>query len=385
MSTPQRRQPVGVIARLLAEPHRFGFFQAVRLLNRWFARRDGRVGSPLLTSRLRFRNTLSLSFPPSEIAEFKVIGVGADALSTGAASPESIQATGETLGPHPNRRRAAVEKGERSAIDAIEMTPAFMSLLGASGALPIFYTELLAEREIYHRDTAARAFLDIFQQRAVTLFYEAWRKHRLPIRYEGNQRNQFLPLVLAVAGVGQTALRDRLHGSEGGVSDDTLAYFAGLLQQRPVSSRVIEQVVSEYFAVPARIEQFIGRWFNLPDECSSSLGAANVTLGADAVVGERVWQRDLRMRLTLGPMRRDKLRRFLPGGPAAPALRDLLSLMTGVTLEYELRLALRADDVRGTTLAEGTAGASLGWDSYLVTQPVLHDRDDAGYDIHALH
>ena len=34
MSTPQRRQPVGVIARLLAEPHRFGFFQAVRLLNR---------------------------------------------------------------------------------------------------------------------------------------------------------------------------------------------------------------------------------------------------------------------------------------------------------------------------------------------------------------
>ena len=384
MSTPQRRQPVGVIARLLAEPHRFGFFQAVRLLNRWFARRDGRVGSPLLTSRLRFRNTLSLSFPPSEIAEFKVIGAGADALWTGPASPEAIQVAAETLGPHPDRRRVAVEKGERSAIDAIEMTPAFMSLLGASGALPIVYTELLAEREIYHRDTAARAFLDIFQHRAVTLFYEAWRKHRLPIQYEGNQRNQFLPLVLAVAGVGQTALRDRLHGSEGGVSDDTLAYFAGLLQQRPVSSRVIEQLVSEYFAVPARIEQFVGRWFNLPDECSSSLGAANVTLGADAVVGERVWQRDLRMRLTLGPMRRDKLRRFLPGGPAAPALRDLLSLMTGVTLEYELRLALRADDVRGTTLAEGTAGASLGWDSYLMTQPVLHDRDDAGYDIHAL-
>ena len=313
------------------------------------------------------------------------VGVGDDALSAGAASPEAIHASGETLGPHPDRRRVAVEKGGRSAIDAIEMTPAFMSLLGANGALPIFYTELLAEREIYHRDTAARAFLDIFQHRAVTLFYEAWRKHRLPIRYEGNQRSQFLPMVLAVAGVGQTALRDRLRGGEGGVADDTLAYFAGLLQQRPVSSRVIEQVVSEYFTVPARIEQFIGRWFNLPDECSSSLGTANVTLGADAVMGERVWQRDLRMRLTLGPMRRDKLRRFLPGGPAAPALRDLLSMLTGVSLEYELRLALRADEVQGTTLAEGAAGASLGWDSYLVTQPVLHNRDDAGYDIHALH
>jgi len=376
MSTPKRRQPVGVIARLLAEPHRFGFFQAVRLLNRWFAQRDRRIGSAALTPRLRFRNTLSLSFPASEIAEFKVIGL---------TPAGSVPASDEPLGPHPDRRRVAIAAGERSAIDAIEMTPAFMSLLGASGALPIFYTELLAEREIYHRDTAARAFLDIFQHRAVSLFYEAWRKHRLPIRYEGNQRNQFLPLVLAVAGVGQSALRDRLHGEEGGVSDDTIAYFAGLLQQRPVSARVIEQVVSEYFAVPAHIEQFVGRWFNLPPECGSALGTANATLGADAVMGERVWQRDLRMRLTLGPMQRDKLRRFLPGGPAAPALRDLLSMMTGVTLEYELRLALRADEVRGTTLEDGPAGASLGWDSYLVTQPVAHDRDDAGYDIHALH
>jgi type VI secretion system protein ImpH len=385
MSTPQRRQPAGVIARLLAEPHRFGFFQAVRLLNRWFARRDRRTGSSVLTPRLRFRNTLSLSFPASEIAEFTVVGVAPPASQVDEASPEGAQVAAEALGPHPDRRRVSVAAGARSAIEAIEMTPAFMSLLGASGALPIFYTELLAERETYHRDTAARAFLDIFQHRAVTLFYEAWRKHRLPIQYEGNQRSQFLPLVLAVAGVGQKALRDRLHGDEGGVSDDTVAYFAGLLQQRPVSARAIEQVVSEYFAVTARVEQFVGRWFNLPPDCSSSLGAANVTLGADAVMGERVWQRDLRMRLTLGPMRRDKLRRFLPGGAAAPALRDLLSMMTGVTLEYELRLALRADEVRGTTLSDGADGVSLGWDSYLVTQPVAHDRSDAGYDIHALH
>lgn len=389
MSTPQRRQPLGVIARLLAEPHRFGFFQAVRLLNRWFTRRDGLAGSPVLTPRLRFRNTLSLSFPASEIAEFDVVGMPSAASPIEAGSPESAlhspQSEAEFVGPQPNRRRAAVGEGERSAIHAISITPAFMSLLGANGALPIFYTEMLAEREIYHRDTAARAFLDIFQHRAVTLFYEAWRKHRLPIQYEGNQRNNYLPLMLAVAGVGQTALRDRLRGDEGGVSDDTIAHFAGLLQQRPISAKVIEQLVSSYFAVPAHIEQFVGRWFNLPPECGTSLGTANATLGADALMGERVWQRDLRMRLTLGPMRRDKLRRFLPGGPAAPALRDLLSMMTGVSLEYELRLALRADEVQGTALEDGPAGACLGWDSYLITQPVAHDRNDAGYDIHALH
>lgn len=368
MSTPQRRQPTGVIARLLAEPHRFGFFQAVRMLNRWFTQSEGPGRARSLSSRLRFRNNLSLSFPASEVAVFKVV---AREVAEGDAGPE--------VDPDdPDRPRAA-------DIERIEMTPAFMSLLGTGGALPIFYTEMLAERETYHRDAAARAFLDIFQHRAVSLFYEAWRKHRLPVQYEDDARQRFLPLVLAVAGIGQTSLRDRLHGEHGGVVDDTLAYFAGLLQQRSVSAATVRQVVSEYFAVPAHLDQFVGRWFTLPQDSSTSLGLANAAIGADAVLGERVWQRDLRMRLTIGPMHRAKLRRFLPGGEAALALRELLTLLTGVTLEYEVRLLLHASEVIGTHLDDGPAGARLGWDSFLVTAPERHDRGDAGYDIHALH
>ena len=371
MPTPQRRQPTGVIARLLAEPHRFGFFQAVRMLNRWFARSEGPGPMKALSSRLRFRNNLSLSFPASEVAAFKVV-------VREVAPNDAATAVTAADADDPVRPRAA-------AIERIEMTPAFMSLLGTGGALPIFYTEMLAERETYHRDAAARAFLDIFQHRAVSLFYEAWRKYRLPVQYEDDERQRFLPLVLAVAGIGQAALRDRLHGEQGGVADDTLAYFAGLLQQRPVSAATVRQVVAEYFAVPTRLDQFIGRWFTLPQDSSTSLGLANATIGADAVLGERVWQRDLRMRLTIGPMHRAKLRRFLPGGEAALALRELLTLLTGVTLEYEVRLLLHASEVRGTHLDDGPAGGRLGWDSFLVTAPERHDRGDAGYDIHALH
>lgn len=364
-----RIPPVGVVARLLAEPHRFGFFQAVRVLNRWFGRSEGLGRGRALSSRIRFRNNLSLSFPASEIAVFNVV-------------EQAAEPGGAVVAEAPGRPSMA-------GIDRVEMTPAFMSLLGTGGALPIFYTEMLAERETYHRDTAARAFLDIFQHRAVSLFYEAWRKHRLPVQFEDDERHRFLPLVLAVAGVGQSALRDRLRGEEGGVVDDTLAYFGGLLQQRPVSAATIRQIVSEYFAVPVHVEQFVGRWFTLPVDSSSSLGLANARIGADAVLGERVWQRDLRLRLTVGPMRRPKLRRFLPGGEAAMALRELLTLLTGVTLEYEVRLLLQAADVRGTSLDDddepGNAGARLGWDSFLVTTPALADRGDAGYDIHALH
>ena len=401
MSTPKRRQPAAVIARLLAEPHKFGFMQAVRLLDRWFSQRDrAATGNdnmkPGLSKRLFFRNTLSLSFPASEIADLKIIEAVPQVATQEA--PTAVSVANSPLDPGAALRAvmdatevSALVNGlpnEFSQIERIEITPAFMSLLGSGGALPIFYTELLAERETFHRDTAARAFLDIFQHRAVSLFYESWRKNRLAVQFETDRRNKFLPLVLSLAGTGQNALRERLRAGEGGVADDTLAYFSGNLQHKPVSARVIQQMITEYFRVPVRLDQFVGRWFTLPRESATSLGMANAVLGAGAVMGERVWQRDLRMRLTLGPMDREKFRRFLPGGTAALALRELLTMLTGVSLEYEVRLSLNAAEVQGMRLSKGTGqasgGALLGWDSFLTTLPQTHDRTDAGYDLHAL-
>ncbi len=382
MPPPQRRQPLGVIARLLAEPHRFGFFQAVRLLERWLGPQERGGAGAVLAKRLRFRNSLSLSFPASEIAEMTVVEAGTSPLErVSSAAKQPLDAVVDATLATADAEVATLN------IERIEITPAFMGLLGSGGALPIYYTELLAERELYHRDKAARAFLDIFQQRAVALFYQSWRKHRLPVQYESDRRNHFLPLVLAVAGVGQRPLRDRLYGDRGGVADDTLAYFSGALQQRPASAAMVRQVLAEYFGVAVAIEQFIGRWFTLPPGNSTSLGLNNAELGTSALVGERVWQRDLRMRLVIGPMQRKQFRRFLPGGTAALALRELLSMLTGVNLEYEVRLSLLAGEVQGMALDEGDGGAGgalLGWDSFLVTSPERHDRSDAGYDIHAL-
>lgn len=375
MSTPQRRQPVAVVHQLLEEPHRFGFFQAVRLLERWFMRHEALHGGLVLGRRLQFRNSLSLGFPASEIAAFKVVSAtpqDIDLVLPIDATPETGDDTGLLQALRSSR-----------TVGHIEITPAFVGLLGAGGALPIFYTELLTQREAYDKDTGARAFLDVFLHRAVVLFYEAWRKHRLPIQFETDRRNRFLPLMLSVSGVGHPALRDRLKARAGGVADDTLAFFGGLLQQGTVSAAVLQRMVAHYFKVPVRVYQFVGRWFTMPTGNQTRLGLTNGQLGGNALSGERVWQRDLRMRLTLGPMSREKLRRFLPGGPGALALRELLTMLTGVSLEYEIRLSLRAEDVQGVRLADDT-GPRLGWDGFLVTRPAAEDRSDAGYDIHSL-
>jgi len=266
---------------------------------------------------------------------------------------------------------------------AIEIVPAFFGLLGVGGVLPSFYTELLARREMYEKDTAARAFLDIFQQRAVTLFYEAWRKHRLPPRHEEDRRKHFLPQVLALAGLGQSSLRDKLRNEHGEVRDDSIAFFAATFQQRTRSAAQVEGVLADYFGVEVRIDQFVGRWYAVPSDAQAEIGRG-AALGHNALVGERVWQRDMRMRLSLGPLDHTQFNDFLPQGRSAGALRELLTLLSGVTLEYEVRLLLRPDHAPEMVLG-GSAASSprLGWDSWLHGTTPDHALNDACYDIHA--
>ena len=254
MSTPQRRPVTPVIDRLLADPHRHQFFQAVRLLARWFSRQEGLDDEAALVHRLRFRSSLSLGFPASEI--------------------ESLRAVAEEEG---------AQTASRSPSRRFELTPAFMGLLGVHGSLPLHYTETLVHREVFARDAGARSFLDLFNHRAVSLFYLAWKKHRLPIAYEAGRGQQFLPLVLSLAGLGHPALRDRLTASDGGgLHDESVAHFAAIQQRRQLSGPQLRAWLSAHFGVPVELESFIGRWVRLPEEAHTRLGSRGGVLRSDA-------------------------------------------------------------------------------------------------------
>jgi type VI secretion system protein ImpH len=363
MSAAQWPAPLAVVQRLLDDPHGFEFFQAVRLLENWWAREDGLTRTQVLATRLSFRNSLSMSFPASEI--------------------EALRTQWQQLKDHTGGSEDDAPAPASKTPQRVEITQAFMSLLGSGGALPGYYTDAIAQRESERHGNSARAFLDIFLHRAVALFYEAWRKHRLAVQFEADRKRAFLPLMLSVAGIGHRSLRERLHAPEGGVADDALAHFAGALQGRPLSAHSLQRLLSYYFRVPVQLEQFVGRWFALPKGNQSVVGLSNMQLGRELVIGERVWQRDLRLRLTFGPLSGERFKRFLPGGQAALALRELLGLLSGPTLEYEVRLALKADDVRGIELSD-TAAPRLGWNSFLVTAPETRTRTDTGYDLLAL-
>lgn len=355
MRPSQRRTSTSVIERLLAAPQGFEFVQAVTILLRWLEE-QGVAPERALRDHLRFENSLHLGFPPSQIEALRVAGAtGADAAAQGPS-----QGGGE-------QDLAGLQ---------FRMTPVFMGLLGAHGALPAHYTERIQQWQHANRDEAPRAFLDMLSGRMLALYYEAWRKYRVEYAAAG-RGDAFRAQLLALAGVPD---REEWRGGPGpGVPDDVIAYFAGLLQQRPRSALLLERLLAGYFGLPVALEQAVGHWSRMAPHEQSALGAG-ACLGENTMLGERCWRPDLRARLRIGPLCRDVFERFLPSGDMAAALRRILAWFAVPGVDFEVQLILRADEVGPSRLAAAPAGGSrLGRDSFLVTGAVTANRADMRY------
>src|SRR5512146_1022934 len=143
MISSEPRTPVGVIARLFREGYMFDFFQAVRLLERFFPEgKSPGEAVDIAEEQIRFRPHNGLAFPATDVR--------------GVEHLEGVQ--------------------ERARI-----TATFMGLYGIGSPLPVyFYDSVATETE---ESKPLRDFLDMFNHRLYSLFYRSWRKYRLILHY----------------------------------------------------------------------------------------------------------------------------------------------------------------------------------------------------------
>jgi type VI secretion system protein ImpH len=311
--------------RLFAEPYSFEFVQAVRLLHLFYPNGNG-VGlfkSPD-SEVVRFGARAALTFPPSEIFEFE-----------------------ESQGRPPLMRIN------------------FMGLIGPLGVLPLYYTDLVAER-LRERDRVLRDFLDIFQHRMVSLFYRAWQKYRFMVAYEQGRGDAFSQYLLDMVGLGTGGLQKRQ------ISPDlSLVYYAGLFAQHPRSAEALRLILSDHFKVPVVIEQFLGAWYQLDDssQCNLDGEAVSQQLGFGAVVGDEIWDPQSRVRIVFGPLPLGRYLDFLPSGTAFQPLQSIVRFFAGEEYDFELQLVLRREETPALELgAQGDAAAQLGWVSWSKTR-----------------
>lgn len=324
MQTEKRASLPGVIEELIAEPHRFGCAQTVRLLLRWL-RRHGVAHQQAFEKVLRFDNSISLAFPASEIESLRL----------------EVRQDGVLVGAAPHR---------------IHITPAFIGLLGGQGAMPLNDTQRMSALPAGEAAAGARAFLDLISQRMVALFCQGWGKYRLEYTLDTQGRDGQLPMLLALSGASRTAPEAEQHAA---------AYYTAWMRSRPVSAGAIRRLLAGHFGVPMEIEQFAGCWDYLPDEQRSTLARTGPRLGYGAMLGVRLWRQDRQVRVNIGPMDRTTLERFLPNGAAAAALARMLAILGAPSLRYEVRLILKSSCIAPVVLGPPAARRRLGWDSFL--------------------
>jgi type VI secretion system protein ImpH len=341
-----------VIDRLWREPYSFDFFQAVRLIE-WMQPPDGQrpatggaVGTNLAPSQeaVRFRSLVSLTFPPSAIT----------ALKPGAA--------------------------ERPA----EMTVSFFGLHGPAGALPQHYTSHLMERcHVRNSDFTMRDFFDLFNHRAISLFYRAWEKYHFTTgfersRREGGQIDLFTFCLTCLVGLGTPHLTERLQHNP-----QSIVYYGGHFAHRVRNASALEAILQDYFELPMRVEQFKGQWLYLSAEDQTSLPTAehpngrNCALGIDVVVGERVWDIQSKFRIRVGPLNYDQFSHLMPNGDALEPLCDLVRFYAGPQFDFDVQVVLAAAEVPFCELnSQAAVGPRLGWNTWLVNQRPKVDAED---------
>ena len=314
-----------LLRQLEEEPHKFGFFQAVRLLE------NAHPGLPRIGTSLRLRDdpirfaqSPSLSFAPSSLARF-------------------VPADGDT--PPTLHQR-------------------FFGLFGANGPLPLHITEYARERSRrMPSDRALVRFLDMFHHRLLSLLYRAWAEASPAVSLDRPDNDPFSRWVGSLAGYGQATLTAR-----DAVPDSARLAVAGILGRSVHGAEGLERILNDFFRVPVRVHQWQAYWMRLPDDAYTRIGLRNapVALGQSAVVGAKVWDCQNRFRIEIGPLTLAQYERFLPGGESLKRLKDWVLNYVGHELSCEMHLVLRKDEVPAVKL--GAAGA-LGWSAWLGKRP----------------
>ena len=269
--------------------------------------------------------------------------------------------------------------------NVIELFTNVIGLFGPTGVLPHQDKDLISGGE---PNLLLRDFLDIFNTRIISLFFEAWKANRPDILLEMFQRkiskreDSSTLMLLSICGRALSQTRNQHL-----FPDDVFAASAGLLSRNVRSSSAIRRCIASQFNVPVVVQEFIGERLYLPRRIQtrvSAQGTAYNVLGKTAIVGQSVIAHRQRFEVRLGPLSRHEFESLCPyenrdsekknvtNNIAFRRLVDLIKSMQGRPLDFDVRFQVKPEAVSGTQLGS----TRLGFDSWVISKPTTKIRAD---------
>jgi type VI secretion system protein ImpH len=248
----------------------------------------------------------------------------------------------------------------------------FFGYIGPNGPLPVHLSDFIRERVMHHNDRTWLAFLDGFQHRFALHFYRAWAQAQPAVAMDRPDDDSFRRYIGSFIGIGAVQRQKRDE-----IQDDARLHFSGWLSRQVKCKDGVQSILGAYFHVPVRLEQWVGHWMPLAQTDVARLGQPSASLRQGLVVGTRVWDRQHRVRLHLGPLGLKDYESFLPGASAHRVLGNWMDQLLGTEYQWDAQLCLRNCEVLQAKLGKGSGRNSrLGWTSWLGGRPRQHHAHD---------
>lgn len=305
--------------RLLAEPGGYDPFVAIGLLEE-LTRDAKRIGGdgPYTEEALRFRHTRSLAFKPGDIDRLEI---------------------------HEHGR-----KSDDGPADLHEMTLNIIGLIGTGSPLP---TYLASEAATHDEAGQGKAdFFDLFHHRLHSLLYRAVRKFDWPNEFATDGSDHWSLRMLSLLGIDAYDRKPLQY-----IRPLDLLRIAPLLASPARTARTVELAVQEILdheldGAEVKVKQFQGSWADIDPDHKIRLAVENSHLGVSAIIGDMCLHRAGKAQVVVGPLDQAGLRRFLSGGTAFFAVRELLDLLSYELIEFELELILGRESQTGAILGQ---------------------------------
>lgn len=360
MSTPSWQKNTSVTQHLTDNATAYSFIQTVRLLERscfYETSRgsDSKKRAPVArfvppeTETIRFHNNQKLEFFSSEIA---------------------------LVNSEKEQKKNQPDKQWHVLVNLLGLT-------GASGVLPYHYTEMILQR-LKIKDKSLLMFIDLFNHRTISLFYQASVKYRLPIEYErkklteksAQEKDSHTKALLSLIGLGTKHLGDRLY-----TDDESLLFYSGLLNQNIKTSTGLKQILQRHFSIPVQIKEFVGQWQPLIDDVRTRLTSKtlpkgqNACLSRSAILGRKGWYAQGKIRIILGPLNKQQLHRFAPGTQALKALNEIVQIYAGMECNYDFVIRVKRADIPTKVALNKESPPIVGWNTWLPKSGEQKDKN----------
>jgi type VI secretion system protein ImpH len=271
--------------------------------------------------------------------------------------------------------RDVVEFREAKDKAPARVTVTNLGLMGPEGPLPLHLTRWVLDRLSQRWFTGADAqqtsdttfldFVNILQHRLIALYYRAWADAHPAVQVERAVGGRVRAMLEAMAGIG-------LPGTQNADLDTVKLRQAASLANQVDGPERLTLFLAEAFKVPVQIKEFIAAWMTIPTGLQTRLAKAYAGLGRGATIGPRVFNRQSRIELRVGPLGYEDFKAFLPGGPRLKLFKQAVRDMVGESLDVDLRIVLAREAVPPPRIG----AVQLGRTAWLARPAERGDADD---------